>query len=283
MIRARRKRYNVCRRQRFARSAANAREINRFGAIVTDSKSRRFRGKRPAGSPAHAQVSGGETQHGRYSAVCVPPSVTRWLRSGSPARESGGRSAGSVNLDAATIDAARLGNRAARGALLAALQDAWYRFSLSLLRDPDLARDAVQETALRFLRQLPKFRGQSRLRTWSLGIALNVVREMRRKRRDDRTLPAEDAAEMPMTPPAAAGRDTATAEAAAEWAEERNRLRAVLDELPDRQREAVVLRFFEDLSVEETAKAMGCAAGTVKATVHQALAALRRKLKVAAP
>jgi DNA-directed RNA polymerase specialized sigma24 family protein len=40
-----------------------------------------------------------------------------------------------------------------------------------------------------------------------------------------------------------------------------------------------VLRFFEDLSVEQTAAAMGCAEGTVKATVFQALRALREKMK----
>jgi RNA polymerase sigma factor (sigma-70 family) len=49
--------------------------------------------------------------------------------------------------------------------------------------------------------------------------------------------------------------------------------------LSERQREAVVLRFFEELSVEETAAAMECAPGTVKATVHQALRAMRNKLK----
>ena len=46
-----------------------------------------------------------------------------------------------------------------------------------------------------------------------------------------------------------------------------------------KQREAVVLRFFEELSVEETARAMGCAEGTVKATVHQAIRALKEKLR----
>ena len=46
-----------------------------------------------------------------------------------------------------------------------------------------------------------------------------------------------------------------------------------------RQREALVLRFFEDMSVDETARAMGCAAGTVKATVHQALRSLRKRLQ----
>jgi DNA-directed RNA polymerase specialized sigma24 family protein len=39
-----------------------------------------------------------------------------------------------------------------------------------------------------------------------------------------------------------------------------------------------VLRFFEDLSTEEAAAAMGCAAGTIKATVHQALRALKQKM-----
>ena len=65
----------------------------------------------------------------------------------------------------------------------------------------------------------------------------------------------------------------------AERSEERDRLRSVLADLPDRQREAIVLRFLEELSVEQTAAAMECAEGTVKATVHQALRSLRQRLK----
>ena len=53
----------------------------------------------------------------------------------------------------------------------------------------------------------------------------------------------------------------------------------MLNTLPDRQREAITLRFFEEMSVEETASAMGCAVGTVKATVHQALRALKLKMQ----
>ena len=67
-------------------------------------------------------------------------------------------------------------------------------------------------------------------------------------------------------------------DARAESAEQHERVRLVLADLPMRQREAVVLRFFEDMSVDETAAAMGCAAGTVKATVHQALRSLRQRL-----
>ncbi len=172
-----------------------------------------------------------------------------------------------------TIDAARRGDRAALAVLLRGLQDPWYRFCLGLLRDADLAADAVQETGLRFLKQISGFRGDSQLRTWSLGIAINVVREMKRRRArhvsattDDHDL--TDTVDDPSPPVGSA----------TELGESREALRQTLADLPDRQREAVVLRFFEELSVEETAELMGCATGTVKATVHQALKSLRGKL-----
>lgn len=188
----------------------------------------------------------------------------------------------SLPVDEATLASARLGGRAARESLLRDLQDPWYRMCLGLLGDPEKARDAVQETAVRFLRQLPGFRGDSLLRTWSLGIALNVAREMKRVRA--REAPASaviDAADLAGSARglrAGSGAESGP-HAAAEAGEQRDQLRLMLAHLPDRQREAIVLRFFEELSVEETAMAMNCAPGTVKATVHQALRALRQKLK----
>jgi RNA polymerase sigma-70 factor (ECF subfamily) len=170
-------------------------------------------------------------------------------------------------VDAAAIEAARRGDRAAQAQLLSALQDVWFRFCLSQLRgDRDAAADATQETALRFLKQLGSFRGESQLQTWSLSIALNVVREMRRKRGFE-TL---DAAPEPQA---------ATLRLARLDEDESVLLKQTLASLPDRQREAITLRFFEELSVEQTAAVMNCATGTVKATVHQALRVLREKLK----
>src|ERR1043165_2520833 len=159
-------------------------------------------------------------------------------------------------VDEASLDAARNGNRQAQARLLTDLQDIWFRFSYSVLRNHDLAADATQETGLRFLRALPTFKGQSELRTWSLGIALNVAREMQRKQRRP-----DPPAVLDFGSPASQG---------AQVAEVRDQIRSVLAQLPERQREAITLRFFEDLSTDQTAAAMGCAAGTVKATLHQA-------------
>jgi RNA polymerase sigma factor (sigma-70 family) len=52
-------------------------------------------------------------------------------------------------------------------------------------------------------------------------------------------------------------------------------VRQALARLPARQRRAVVLRYYADLSVEDTATAMGCPPGTVKTLCRRAIAALR--------
>ena len=174
-------------------------------------------------------------------------------------------------MDTDAIDAARRGDRHAQGILLRQLQDPWYRMCLSLLGDPERARDATQETALRFLKQIANYRGQSKLSTWSMGIAINVVREMRRA--GGRTI--SDDGQIADVRPA----NVDVPEQAASRRDDRDVVRSVLAELPERQREAVTLRFFEELSVEETAAAMNCAEGTVKATIHQALRALKRKIE----
>lgn len=55
-------------------------------------------------------------------------------------------------------------------------------------------------------------------------------------------------------------------------------LREVLAGLPSRQRAVLVLRFYEDLSVEQTAEALGCTPGAVKTLTNRALSAVRRRL-----
>ncbi len=67
-------------------------------------------------------------------------------------------------------------------------------------------------------------------------------------------------------------------EARALLGDEQRAVAAALRKLPRRQREAVVLRYYLDLSEEETARAMGVSRGTVKSATHRALAAVGRTL-----
>ena len=70
-----------------------------------------------------------------------------------------------------------------------------------------------------------------------------------------------------------------SAEAAVLIGEEHQQVLTAIRALPDRQREALVLRFYLDMSEEETARAMGISRGTVKSTTSRAVAALGRMLK----
>lgn len=72
---------------------------------------------------------------------------------------------------------------------------------------------------------------------------------------------------------------TESAEASVLLSEEQRAVAAALRKLPRRQREAVVLRYYLELSEEETAQVMGVARGTVKSATHRALAAVGRILR----
>ena len=72
---------------------------------------------------------------------------------------------------------------------------------------------------------------------------------------------------------------TESAEASVLLGEEQRAVAAALRALPRRQREAVVLRYYLDLSIEETAQVMGVSPGTVKSATHRALAAVGRTLE----
>ena len=167
-------------------------------------------------------------------------------------------------VDAATIDAARRGDRRALSRLLSALQDVWYRFCLSLLHDPDRAADATQETGLRFLKQIASFRGDSQIQTWSLGIALNVVRETKRRKT---TASDEDMVELAVE---------RSSTGSVEKLEESDMLKQTLQTLPDRQREALVLRFFDRLSVRDIAAEIGRSEGATESLLGRARAAFER-------
>jgi RNA polymerase sigma-70 factor (ECF subfamily) len=129
--------------------------------------------------------------------------------------------------------------------------------------DRDFARDATQEAFARALRQWRKVRDMDRPDGWVYVVAMNQLRDhwRRSERRRERAPELDDAAA-----------DNTYAVAT------RLSVRDAIATLPPRQRQAVVLRYLADLSLADVADAMGCATGTVKATLHQAMQSMRVEL-----
>jgi RNA polymerase sigma-70 factor (sigma-E family) len=139
------------------------------------------------------------------------------------------------------------------------------RLALVMVGDRGTAEDVVQDAFAGLYRRWPRLRDRDRALTYVRSAVLNGSRTALRRRR--RPLRAVHAAPV------------WSAEAAAMVGEDRREVMDALHRLPRRQREALVLRFFAELSVEEIAAAMRVSTGTVKSTTSRALAALGRILE----
>lgn len=142
-----------------------------------------------------------------------------------------------------------------------------YAVSLRLCGDESKARRLTQEAFIRAWERMGTYRGDSRLSSWLHRITVNVALESgRRRTRWWRRLVAEEAG--------LSRRDTGAARPGL-----RLDLERAIAALPDRAREAMVLRDVEGHSYREIASLMGVAVGTVKAQVHRARALVREKLE----
>lgn len=133
------------------------------------------------------------------------------------------------------------------------------------------ADDVAQEVCVAVLTALPSYRDQGRpFLAFVYGIAAHKVADAHRSVARNR---AEPVPEIPDSPAPDAG-----PEQRAILAEQVQRMTALLDTLPDRQREILILRVVVGLSAKETADAVGSTPGAVRVAQHRALAHLRKVL-----
>ena len=136
-----------------------------------------------------------------------------------------------------------------------------YRHCLHMLGNPHEAEDAAQETFLKAYRAMDDFRGECDEKTWLMRIAINTCRDMRRSRwlrHVDRRVTPE------MLP-----------EASAPFEERDEELTLAVMRLPPKQREAVLLRYYQRMSLAQAAQAMGVTVSTVSRQLGRALRSLR--------
>lgn len=139
-----------------------------------------------------------------------------------------------------------------------------YRFCLAIVGNPEDAQDALQNTMVKVMRALPGEERQIELKPWLYRIAHNEAIDLLRRRRETRELDAEQAA-----PGYGLAEDAAT----------RERLRRLLTdlrELPERQREVLVMRELSGFEFEEIGAALGTSDAVARQTLYEARQSLRQ-------
>jgi RNA polymerase sigma-70 factor (sigma-E family) len=145
------------------------------------------------------------------------------------------------------------------------------RLAVVMLGDRQAAEDVVQEAFTGLFRRWAHLTDAGKALSYVRSATLNGCRsELRRRIRTERRTERRAV-------PGDTG--TASAEFAALVGEDHREVLAALRRLPARQREALVLRFYLELSEPEIAQAMGISPGTVKSTTSRALTALGRLLQ----
>jgi RNA polymerase sigma-70 factor, ECF subfamily len=135
------------------------------------------------------------------------------------------------------------------------------------------AADLVQDAFIKAYEQLYRFQRGKRFFPWLYTIALNHTRNFLRKRKNDKTLSIEDC-------DLQNGSDQVTAEEEKMCTQlDSQRLQSALVRLPWEYREAVILRYREELSMEEIADALSLSVSGAKMRVHRGLKKLREILE----
>lgn len=167
----------------------------------------------------------------------------------------------------ALVERSLAGDEAAQAALFRGYVDSAYRLAVWLLGDPDEAEDVVQEVFVQAFRALDRYDpARAPLAAWLRAITVNRCRNARRRHRPIQ-VPWDEVAERgaPVDDPVP-GVDL------------RQAIWAALDQLTEKQRTVLVLRYFEGLTFAEIAQALAVPPGTAASRVAEGLAALRRKL-----
>jgi RNA polymerase sigma-70 factor (ECF subfamily) len=177
--------------------------------------------------------------------------------------------------EAELVDRARRGDQEAYAELVQRHADLAFRAAYLICGSAADAEEAAQDGFLSAYRALPRFRPGEPLRPWLLRIVGNAARNRRRAagRRAELGLRLADSLR--------AGEAAPSPESAAEAAEERAALLRAVEALDVDDREVIACRYFLQLSVAESAAALGCAEGTVKSRLSRALSRLRTVMATA--
>ena len=172
-----------------------------------------------------------------------------------------------MKADLDLVKEVKAGDRSAFSELVIRHQKSIYRLALRFTRDHGTAEDIVQESFVKAYQKLNLFEERSSFKSWLFRIAINSSKNKLRSG-GHQNIDIED---VTISVPA-------VVESNLEYRQAQDLIGREVEKLPERQRVALTLRVFEDLSFQEIATIMDCPYDTAKANYRHAVLKLKKVL-----
>ncbi|MCB0407499.1 MAG: sigma-70 family RNA polymerase sigma factor [Bdellovibrionales bacterium] len=173
-----------------------------------------------------------------------------------------------MKADLILIEEIKNGNTAVFAELVERHQKTIMKAALRITRDMVLAEDVVQESFIKAFQKLDSFEGRSSFKSWLYQITLNTARNKLRSTKKENVCIDHFILSVDDQIDAHLHRSSVF-----------EMIKQEIDNLPEKQREAISLRVFDDMSFKEIAEVMNCPYDTAKANYRHALLKLKGKLE----
>jgi len=185
-----------------------------------------------------------------------------------------------MNTDKSLIEAHCKGDQKAFGEIVRRYGDSVLGYLIKMTGDREQAEDLFQETFKRVHEKSHTFKGKQ-FKSWLFRIATNVTYDGFRKKQRSQSIGLnvnytnDDGEDLVSN---AAADNSFNPSVATVKAEQVEQVRHAIESLPDKQKAALVLAYYQQLSYSEVASALDCSIGTVKTQMYRALKTLAQKL-----
>jgi RNA polymerase sigma-70 factor (ECF subfamily) len=184
-----------------------------------------------------------------------------------------------ISIEARLARLALKGDQSAFAEIVDLYQDKLYHMANRMLNNRHEAEDVVQDTFLRVYKNLDRYDETMKFSTWIYRIATNLCIDRLRKRKPGFSLDAETSDHEGLDGYSMLPSDERTPESETLLSETRQLIRGAIDTLPAKYKSVMVLRYLEDLSLQEVGDILGMPVTTVKTRVHRGREFLRKKLE----
>ncbi|CDN43484.1 RNA polymerase sigma factor SigW [Paenibacillus sp. P22] len=183
------------------------------------------------------------------------------------------------SIEANLIRLALKGDQRAFADLVGMYQDKLYHLAYRMLYNRQEAEDAVQETFLRVFRNMERYDESMKFSTWIYRITTNLAIDRLRRRKPGFSLDAEVPEHDGLDGYSMFASEDASPEDEVLLSETQRIIRTAIETLPPKYKSVMVLRYLEDLSLQEISDVLDMPVTTIKTRVHRGREFLRKKLE----